>query len=81
MTKDAEYYRTFDNKNNFLCYAVCYTAFLSVGNLQSIAKEMVPARNAIGVHACNFVVNDELLLHVLKASVQCTCSLHTAQNA
>ena len=41
---------------------------------------MIPARKAIDEHAQD-VVNDELLVHILPAFVQCTRSLRTTRNA
>jgi len=37
---------------------------------------MIPARNAIDVHVQDSVINDKLLLPILIAYTQCTCSLH-----
>jgi len=38
---------------------------------------MIPASNAIDAHAQDFVVNDELLLSILKTYAQCNRPLHS----
>jgi hypothetical protein len=38
---------------------------------------MIPASNAIDARAQDFVVNDELLLSILKIFAQCTRPLHS----
>lgn len=40
---------------------------------------MIPARNVIDVHVQDSVINDKLLLPILIAYTQCTCSLHMTQ--
>jgi len=40
---------------------------------------MIPARNAIDVHVQDSMINDKLLLPILIAYIQCTCSLHMTQ--
>jgi hypothetical protein len=47
----------------------------------STDHEVIPARNVIDAHAQDFVVNDKLLLSVLKTFAQYTCSLHATGNA
>jgi hypothetical protein len=42
---------------------------------------MIHSKNAIYAHAQHFVASDKLLLPILKAFVQCTCSLHFTRNA
>jgi hypothetical protein len=49
--------------------------------LLSTDQEMIPATKAIDTHAQNFVVNDKLLLPILKAFAQCSDSLHITRNA
>ena len=43
--------------------------------VSSTAKEVISARNSIDAHAQGFVVNDEWLLPIFRASAQCTRSL------
>jgi hypothetical protein len=43
--------------------------------------EMIPVRNVMHAHAQNFVVNQELLLPMLKTFGQCIRSLHATRNA
>ena len=40
---------------------------------------MIPATNTMDAHAQDFVVNDELLLSILKALAQITSSLRAAR--
>jgi hypothetical protein len=47
----------------------------------STDQEMAPARNATDAHTQYFMVNDELLVPILKAFAQCTHSLHATRNA
>jgi len=49
-------------------------------NPQSTAMQMTPARNATDAHAQDFLTNDVLILPILQALAQCTCSLHAARN-
>ena len=44
-------------------------------------QEMIPARNKTDAHAQDFLVNEKLLLLVLKAFAYCTCALHVPRNA
>ena len=50
-------------------------------HLLSTDQEMIPARNAVDARVSNFVLNDELLLSLLKAFAQCTRWLHATRNA
>lgn len=45
-------------------------------HLLSTDQEVIRARNAVDARVPNFVLNDELLLSLLKASAQCTRWLH-----
>ena len=47
----------------------------------STDPEMIPAKNTTDTHAQDFLANDQLLLPILKAFVQCTGSLHATPNA
>jgi len=47
----------------------------------STDQEMAPARNATDAHTQYFMVNDELLVPILKASAHCTHLLHATRNA
>jgi hypothetical protein len=47
----------------------------------STGQDAIAARNAIDERQQYFVVNDELLLPILKTSTQCTCALHATGNA
>jgi hypothetical protein len=42
--------------------------------LRSTDQEMIPARNAIDARAHDLLVNDELLLRILKEFAKCTRS-------
>jgi len=42
---------------------------------------MDTSRNAMDLHAQDFLANDELVLLILKAFAQCTRSLYAARNA
>jgi hypothetical protein len=44
-------------------------------------QEIISAKNAIDTHAQDLVVNDELLLPILKAIAQCTRSLYATRYA
>jgi hypothetical protein len=46
-------------------------------HILSTGQEMIPACNAIDARAQDFVVNDELLLFILKTLAQCTRPLHS----
>ena len=47
----------------------------------STDQEMIHASNAIDVHAQHFVVNEKMLLPILKAFAQYTRSLHATRIA
>jgi hypothetical protein len=44
-------------------------------------QAMAPARNAIDVHVYDFMLNDQLLLPLLKAFLHNSRSLHATRNA
>ena len=49
-------------------------------NILSKELGMIPVRNAKGANVQDFVVNDEVLLPVLKAFTHCICSLEALRN-
>jgi len=57
---------------------VMYSSMLSPHKRRNLTpvlstdQEMAPARNEIGAHAQYFMVNDELLVPILKAFAHCT---------
>jgi hypothetical protein len=66
---------------------VTYSSMLSPHKRRNLTpvlstdQEMAPARKAIDAHAQYFMVNDELLVSILKAFAHCTHLLHATRNA
>jgi hypothetical protein len=49
-------------------------------NILSTDEQMIPAMNAIDAQAQDFVVDDEVLLSILKTFAQCARLLHATRN-
>ena len=73
----------FEDSGKFLLHSRGnqYSRGWELACLLSTDQEMIPAMYTVSAHAQHFVTNDELLITVLKAFVQCTSSIHATQNA
>jgi hypothetical protein len=68
----------FSGKARFFCKRLQLNSWDEMHSfVKSTDKEMIPVSSAIGAHAQGFVVNDELLLPILKALVLCSLCSHS----